>query len=221
MRKIIKYLLILYIITPLSPCPNSDKLCTQCKSSKCVECRKSVVNTSGKCIAVPTEISRCLEYKSTTQCSRCEDYYTLDSRKRCFKIEIENCISLKTHETCRSCGNSKMPTSDGKKCSDEICKISNCELCFLDGTNVFCQRCLKGFVRSSDKIYCVESVSKTQNCYTLDQDGNCDECMDGYYMSDGVCLVSSDYSFDGFEVNGIGHGFGFGIFIWIFVVFYL
>ena len=194
-----KIILLTTLILSILPCPNSDQLCTQCEGTKCVECRKSVPSSDGKCKAVTTEIDSCMEYKTDTQCKRCIDFYTLNDKKKCYKITIENCSSLKTVETCRSCGKSMMPSDDGKKCTENLCSIKNCDLCFMDGSNTFCQRCVYDFVRSSDKKFCVMENDNTRNCYTLDMDGNCDECMDGYYMSDGKCLVSSQYTFEGFK----------------------
>jgi hypothetical protein len=164
----------------------------------------SVVDSEGKCIPVQTKLEYCMEYKTPTECSRCFDNYGLNAGK-CAKISITNCVALKTYETCRSCAKGLLPSADEKSCTENLCSISKCELCFMDGTKPLCQRCYPGYTRKSDKTSCVINNENTKNCYTLGIDGLCEECMDGFYMSDKKCLVSTAYTFQGFEIFASTH----------------
>ena len=153
----------------------ADKMCGQCKkASGCTMCWDGYPKDK-ICTAPTTKVENCISYKSATECSGCEENYTLASNK-CTKNAdptIKNC-KAQVGSLCAGCTGFEL-AADAKSCTETACKLDNCEACGIkSGTAQTCAFCKEGYYKN-DKSVCVANPANTDKC-VHDAAGKCVYC---------------------------------------------
>ena len=160
----------------------ADKMCGAClKATGCTMCWESYPKNK-ICTAVTTKVENCLIYSSATECSGCNEGYTLDNKK-CTKTAaptIKNCAT-ESKGVCSSCTGFDL-AADGKSCTQTACKLDNCEACGKKNGNAqTCAKCKNGYY-INDKSVCVAKPSGMEKCI-VSTAGKCISCMPKSYVS--------------------------------------
>ena len=211
-------------------CKKCDEGCLSCYAEEnsdisiCLYCDFNYNLYNGKCIEYCEigDLSSCTECKSelegkNDECLSCNEGYYFDinySKRKCKKIEIENCINATTEDgivKCLNCSKGYMlyenncyescKTGDGKKCK-------TCNPSFE--YRFYCGSC--------NKYYYLYNGVKTSECKRCNSSNYCDECefiageevcikcYDGYTLINGKCFMDCDSFCKNCFFDGINHG---------------
>ncbi|ELP84405.1 hypothetical protein EIN_091280, partial [Entamoeba invadens IP1] len=187
-------------------CKRTFLSCELCDKKKCTKCISGYsLDTSLNC-AISITISSTL--KTTTQCPR---GYTSSENGKC-QASITHCLYF-IENVCYQC-ESNYVLLHGKCYQGTITQSDNCEMF----TPIGCLRCAKGYyIDKNNKCSkcntkcteCTENSEKCQSCITgtvlsngkcltifalegvcnlYDANGQCAQCVDGYYISNSLCF---------------------------------
>ena len=192
------------------PFPTGVCNCAQFASpTVCSRCRNDFYMdpTTGLCQPIYKPIEHCRDYTSLTECKLCDELYQLSADfTSCVLLTGTACKDYATYDSCSSCNpgmilvESPLMSSDGvnkiKMCES---KINNCiELVATENTTdisdvqgtvrIFqnptytCNKCVPGKIPNADKTQCV-TTQLIANCYNYSDDGTCEICSPGYWLS--------------------------------------
>lgn len=152
----------------------------------CVYCAEGFFLKDSKCS--PVSVQNCATYVfNTNVCTGCVVNYDLRV-DRC--VWNNPCLKFTTDQsTCLSC-NSTFALMNGR-C---VIPVNNCDVYSLDGLS--CTSCKGGFVLSNSnacefKGSCVDSASSEV----------CNECVDGYFLQNGKCVIQSVFNCQAYVPN--------------------
>lgn len=117
--------------------------------------------------------TNCVACTATNECTRCKQGYTLDTSKKCIKIEIDFCVSVLNQE-CTRCSLGYFLS--GETC--DRCAVAGCQRC--NDKEAACQACYPGFFYRENNCDTECSTSNCANC-TLALNG-CQSCMEGHRL---------------------------------------
>lgn len=143
-----------------SACPTNCDSCTIDGTGDdtlyCDTCTNSYAKNADVCGACPSNCKECANNKGNMECSKCHDFYALDSKKACVKCPTN----------CNKC----TASSSGTKCSD--CKVGYS----LSADSTACTDCGTAAFLGCANCTATDSVSGKANCTA---------CEAGYTLQDG------------------------------------
>ena len=187
-------------------CPSKDKLCLQCRDTRCIQCAHSYPGSNGVCTRPTSFIKGCYTYSSNTVCSRCQDGYYFNvfsstANTTCVKISKQfedTCrYSVISDKKCTHCKNNVLQSGGG--CSPlSLCADPNCETCHIVPATGLqnCFKCKEGYTKFNgvSPAVCVETP-EIQNCDSFFIPRVCDACLEGYYYNNGKCKYNKRTTF--------------------------
>ena len=195
----ISFLIASFLIGSNLACPN-DQRCLKCSGSSCLKCAYGYPSTNGTCTDITTPIRGCYTYTDSSTCNECQPGYYQN-----YNLASKNCTKL-DNSISKFCAYSWMSTTSCSICyygviqngggcfPDSTCADPYCTSCYYDPAKgmQMCSRCKEGYVmwKGSSPGVCIRVPQRT-GCASLYSRSYCDECLPGYYMSNGQCLKTS------------------------------
>ncbi len=179
-------------------CTAENPYCMKCSNGDtCDYCAKGFVD--GKTCSIPsTKIQNCVSYTSNSVCRVCNFGYYKNNDGYCSLIFTPKCLVMDDNlQHCTACSN-KILVNNGKCDGTTQCSIPNCLICGLNGGSEICAVCEKDYslTKSVDKTTCVQQTNSTNNCMVLNPSNSsaCLMCHYNYYIANGTCNLSSNYT---------------------------
>ena len=162
---------------------NDFKYCSIVDNNICLECSSgSFLGGDNKC----SKTKYCAE-SSNGKCISCIDYFYLGLDFKC--LNVEYCIYSDGY-TCLECKDNYYYDRKEKECKIGENKFKNCKA----GDSLFCESCKNDFYLNRTDYLCYSNKEygpyykcKDTNYYS----GECDECIEGYYLGyeDNKCTL--------------------------------
>jgi proprotein convertase subtilisin/kexin type 5 len=161
--------------------PNCAKFDTQ---GICVQCSQGAYFSNGVCTLVD---ANCKTFNNVNgQCTSCYGGFVLIQGK-CVAQSSQNvdpnCAKFDTQGICVQC-------SQGAYFSNGVCTLVDANCKTFNNVNGQCTSCYGGFVLIQGKCVAQSSQNVDPNCAKFDTQGNCVQCSQGAYFSNGVCTLS-------------------------------
>lgn len=141
------------------------------------------VNDAGDCEPYPTGVINCIEYTSSTQCSKCAKDYYLESNE-CKKTSqlVRDCVYYKADKTCLECRPNFFLESNE-------CQLGNAINCLVYKNRNECENCPSGYglIPDGNKLSCIEIL--IDNCAVPDENSigpnfKCLQCNVSFYVNE-------------------------------------
>lgn len=156
----------------------------------CTACSAGYYLNGEACLDLPYG---CGSGTANGTCTQCADGFVPDSYPltTCYKSPIPFCMRASSLTNCTLCEKGfTLRIEEGV----QVCH-SNVQNCQLYGNNGMCVKCKSGYLPFNEMFtecnWCLGGVC-VQNClYVSPTDGNCTECIPGYYVTNtGVCATA-------------------------------
>ena len=204
--KIFKILFGIALASFALSCPSTDKLCLQCRDTRCALCAHSFPGSNGICTRPTKQIKGCFTYSSNNVCSRCQEGYyfnplSVTADTTCVRLadSIKNVCHYSTFsdKKCTHCRNSVLQSGGG--CTPlTFCSDPKCDSCYIDKATglQMCYKCVEGFTKFAGVFppVCVETP-EIQFCDSFLIPKVCDVCRPGYYYKSGKCEWNKSTTF--------------------------
>ncbi|ELP83477.1 hypothetical protein EIN_376420 [Entamoeba invadens IP1] len=168
--------------------------CSEMNASNCMKCIENYINVLGTCEYMTT--AHCLERTETrnvnsiytTNCTKCEDGYQLESNTCVQSVGV--CDTFSADGKCFSCQVGSYMSAE-KVCVDcgtydPFCRKFSNKQCTT------CTVCKAGSVLINGKCHMTIPFCNTYVAYsTTDSVTKCKTCEDGYYLLSGRCILGS------------------------------
>jgi hypothetical protein len=186
---------------------SSQRVCSQANLENCLEplnakkcktCKDGhFLADSGLCKKNPTPlITNCNKYLSESTCGQCIDGYFLFSATSCLPVvSIENCSRYDPasfESRCTECN--KDFVVNGNECVKRVQSINIANCAGGNPVKDECLKCSDNFVLVANKLTCLAAVANCKSYMNLSgEDGSlvCKECVDLYYLQDGICIIGT------------------------------
>ncbi|KAL4496784.1 hypothetical protein ABPG73_011750, partial [Tetrahymena malaccensis] len=173
----------------------NSKSCLQCNTNTCAEC----VDTKDKCTkCVPDKFF----YESQNQCyQNCpqKTYGDINS-KQCLSCDQKTCLKCEGSVKCLQC--SDYLNEDDHKCYQDCPQgkykyqhrcVDSCPLGqYLDQLQNTCFNCPENCEECVQKNLCTKCLPNYMNNLDKLEHQICDQCIEGYYLQNGICLKCSN-----------------------------
>ena len=162
-------------------CTKCSENCKQCIGSLCKECFSGYALELSTCHIA--SIPNCHVYQSISECKQCDYGYGIVSESfLCGKCDDGNCLQCDYNQSvCTQCGGDYVLINGS---CIQIQTVSHCTEYDIQSLN--CTTCESGYYINPNENNCMEC--ENEHCLSCQSNGECDKCVDGYYLENGDCL---------------------------------
>jgi len=209
------------------PCPEG---CNDCISNNlsesiiCISCNDGYKIFNGECIedCKIGEKEKCKDCKiengTNDQCLNCNEGYYLDvnsNKKKCKKIDIENCINAIFDSNNLTCVNCSLGYEVINGQCNESCEVGENEKCASCNRNLdlikYCGSCNSGYyldnkIEQTKCQLCEDVYDHCQECEIINGNLTCYKCKKGYQLINNTCFKNCDENCLNCYFDGINKG---------------